>query len=209
MAEPSKINPVLKMALELGPVIAFFIAYIRLKDDVFTIGGTEYSGFILVTAGFIPLILLSTAILWKLTGHLSKMQAMTAVLVVVFGGLTVWLNDPRFIKMKPTLLYLVFGGTLGFGLLRGQSYLRHVMEGAIPMRHEGWMILTRRLMFFFFGLAVANELVWRLMSEEAWVNFKTFGLTAAIFVFFMGQSRLYRTYGTGESAAENTTKDDA
>ncbi|WP_322866834.1 inner membrane-spanning protein YciB [Aquicoccus sp. G2-2] len=209
MAEPRKINPVLKMALELGPVIAFFIAYIRLKDDVFTIGGTEYSGFILVTAGFIPLILLSTAILWKLTGHLSKMQAMTAVLVVVFGGLTVWLNDPRFIKMKPTLLYLVFGGTLGFGLLRGQSYLRHVMEGAIPMRHEGWMILTRRLMFFFFGLAVANELVWRLMSEEAWVNFKTFGLTAAIFVFFMGQSRLYRTYGTGESAAENTTKDDA
>jgi intracellular septation protein len=209
MAESRTINPLLKMTLELGPVIAFFIAYVRLKDEVFSIAGTGYSGFIVVTAGFIPLILLSTAILWKLTGHLSKMQALTAVLVVVFGGLTVWLNDPRFIKMKPTLLYLAFGGVLGIGLLRGQSYLRHVMDGAIPMRHEGWMILTRRLMLLFFGLAVANELVWRLMSEEAWVNFKTFGLTAAVFVFFIGQSRLYRTYGTGESAAESANKDDA
>lgn len=198
MSEPKPINPILKMTLELGPIIAFFVAYVKLKDQVFTIAGTDYSGFILVTAGFVPLMVLSTAILWKLTGHLSKMQALTVVLVVVFGGLTVWLNDPSFIKMKPTILYLLFGGILGFGLLRGESYLRSVMDGMIPLQHEGWMILTRRMMFFFFGLAVANELVWRLMSEQAWVNFKTFGLTAAIFAFFMTQGKLFRDYGTGE-----------
>ncbi|MEZ5714307.1 MAG: inner membrane-spanning protein YciB [Paracoccaceae bacterium] len=198
MAEPKPINPTLKMVLELGPVLAFFVAYVKLKDQVFTIAGTDYSGFILVTAGFVPLMVLSTLILWKLTGHLSKMQALTVVLVVVFGGLTVWLNDPSFIKMKPTILYALFGGILGFGLLRGQSYLRQVMDGMMPLQDEGWMILTRRLMLFFFGLAVANELVWRLMSEQAWVNFKTFGLTAAIFVFFMTQGKLFRDHGTGE-----------
>ncbi len=198
MSGKKTISPVVKLALELGPVVVFFIAYFRLKDEVYTIGGTDYAGFIMVTAGFIPLILISTGILWALTGHLSKMQIFTAVLVVVFGGLTVWLNDPKFIKMKPTILYVAFGGTLGVGLLRGTSYLRHVLEGAMPLEHDGWMILTRRLMLFFFGLAIANELVWRLMSEAAWVNFKTFGLTAAIFVFFMTQSKLLKEYGTQE-----------
>ncbi len=196
MSETKAINPIMKMALEFGPVLVFFIAYFRLKDEVFTIGGTEYAGFIVVTAGFIPLMLLSTGILWALTGHLSKMQIFTVVLVVLFGGLTVWLNDPKFIKMKPTILYVAFGGVLGFGLLRGKSYLRHVLEGAMPMETEGWMIMTRRLMLFFFALAITNELVWRTLSEAAWVNFKTFGLTAAIFVFFMTQTKLLKQYGT-------------
>ena len=199
MAEKKAINPILKMALELGPVLVFFIAYFRLKDQVFTIGGTDYAGFIMVTAAFIPLMVASTGILWALTGHLSKMQVFTVVLVVLFGGLTVWLNDPKFIKMKPTILYVAFGGTLGVGLLQGKSYLRHVLEGAMPLEHDGWMILTRRLMLFFFSLAIANELVWRMMSEAAWVNFKTFGLTAAIFVFFMTQGKLFRDYGIKET----------
>ncbi|SFK82439.1 inner membrane-spanning protein YciB [Shimia haliotis] len=193
-----KINPMLKMGLELGPIVLFFIGYMRLKDQVFTIGGTEYQGFIIVTALFVPLLILTTGILWKLTGHLSKMQIMTLVLVIVFGGLTVWLNDPKFIKMKPTILYAAFGGILAVGLARGQSYLRHVMEGMMPLEDEGWMILTKRLMLFFFGLAIANELVWRLMSEQAWVNFKTFGLTAAVFGFFMTQSKVFSEYGIEE-----------
>ncbi len=190
------INPMTKTALELGPVIAFFAAYLWLKDRIFTIGGTEYGGFILVTAGFIPLMILSTALLWKLTGKLSKMQVMTLVLVVVFGGLSVWLNDDRFFKMKPTIIYLVFAGILGFGLMRGQSYLRHVMEEMMPLAEEGWMILTRRLALFFFALAVLNEAIWRSMSTEIWVYFKTFGLTAAIFAFFITQGKLFETYGT-------------
>jgi intracellular septation protein len=194
MAE-KKINPILKLALELGPVVLFFVMFGRLKDRSFTFGGAEYSGFIVTTAAFILLIIATSALLWALTGKLSRMQMMTLVLVVVMGGLSVWLNDERFIKMKPTLLYLAFGGVLGFGLLRGQSYLRLVMDEALPMQPEGWMILTRRLTAFFFALAVANEAVWRLMSTEAWVNFKTFGLTAALFAFFMTQGKLFERYG--------------
>ena len=195
MAE-KKINSILKLALELGPVVLFFVMFGRLKDQTFTIGGASYSGFIVTTAAFILLIIATSALLWALTGKLSRMQMMTLVLVVVMGGLSVWLNDERFIKMKPTLLYLAFGGVLGFGLLRGQSYLRLVMDEALPMQAEGWMILTRRLTAFFFALAVANEAVWRLMSTEAWVNFKTFGLTAALFAFFMTQGRLFERYSS-------------
>lgn len=195
MAE-KKINPILKLALELGPVVLFFVMFGRLKDQTFTIGGASYSGFIVTTAAFILLIIATSALLWALTGKLSRMQMMTLVLVVVMGGLSVWLNDERFIKMKPTLLYLAFGGVLGFGLLRGQSYLRLVMDEALPMQAEGWMILTRRLTAFFFALAVANEAVWRLMSTVAWVNFKTFGLTAALFAFFMTQGKLFERYSS-------------
>ncbi len=199
MAEQRKINPMLKFGLEMGPVIAFFVAYVWLKGETFTISGNAYSGFILVTAMFVPLMVLTTGILWKLTGHLSKMQIMTLILVVVFGGLTVWLNDPKFIKMKPTILYSFFGSALAIGLLRGESYLRNMMDAMLPLTQEGWMILTRRLMAFFFGLAIANELVWRLMSEQAWVNFKTFGLTAALFAFFMSQSKLLAAHSSEES----------
>lgn len=201
MAE-KQIDGKVKTALELGPILAFFVAYLWLKDNVFTIGGTEYAGFVVVTAGFIPVFLLSMAILWKLTGHLSKMQVVTAVLIVVFGGLSVWFNDPKFFKMKPTIIYLLFGGALAVGLMRGQSYLQTLMEGLMPLTDEGWMILTRRLMYFFLALAVLNELVWRTQSEETWVYFKTFGLTAAIFLFFMTQGRLFSEHGTGEDEAE-------
>jgi len=194
VAEKNKINTWLKMALELGPVVLFFVAYGRMKDQTFMIGGTEYGGFILVTAGFIPLLLISTGILWKLTGHLSRMQIVTAILVIVFGGMSVWFNDERFFKMKPTFIYLFFGGALGFGLLQGRSYMQYVMEEALALKHEGWMILTRRMMMFFFTLAVLNEIMWRFFSTDAWVTFKTFGLTGAIFVFFMTQSSLFAKY---------------
>ncbi len=198
MAAGRKINPILKMVLELGPIVLFFAGYVKLKDQTFTIAGADYSGFILMTAAFIPLMILTTGILWALTGKLSKMQLATVVLVIVFGGLSVWLNDERFFKMKPTMIYLLFAGTLGFGLLRGESYLKAVMDDALPLQPEGWMILTRRLCAFFFALAVANEAVWRLMSTEAWVNFKTFGLTAALFAFFMTQGGVLARYGIEE-----------
>ncbi len=197
-----KINQGLKTALEMGPVLAFFVAYLWLKGRSFTVGGTDYDGFIVATAAFIPIFMLSIAVLWWLTGHLSKMQIMTAVLIIVFGGMSVWFNDPSFFKMKPTIIYLLFAGLLGVGLLRGESWLEYVMEGVMPLSHRGWMILTRRLMFFFLALAVLNEVIWRSMSEEAWVYFKTFGLTAAIFVFFLSQGRLFRDH-----AAEPATQE--
>lgn len=199
-------NKGIKTALEFGPVLAFFVAYLWLKDEVFTIGGTEYDGFIVVTAGFIPVFLLSMGVLWRLTGHLSKMQVITAVLIVVFGGLSVWFNDPRFFKMKPTMIYLLFGGALAIGLMQGRSYLQYAMDGMMPLTDRGWMILTQRIMIFFFALALLNEAVWRSTSEEIWVYFKTFGLTAAVFVFFMTQGKLFSEHGTGEPDEDDSTK---
>ena len=190
------VHPGVKLALELGPVLAFFVAYMWLRNDSFTIGGVEYDGFILVTAGFIPLMMLCTGVLWRLSGHLSRMQVATLVLVVVFGGLTVWLNDERFFKMKPTIIYALFAGLLGLGLWRGQSWLQYVLDGVVPLNPEGWMVLTRRLTLFFVALAVANELVWRTMSTDMWVNFKTFVLPLSLFGFFMTQGKLFERYGT-------------
>ncbi|KZX94616.1 MULTISPECIES: inner membrane-spanning protein YciB [unclassified Sulfitobacter] len=199
MPQTKEINPFLRSALEYGPVLLFFLAYLRLKDRQFLIGGTEYDGFIVVTAAFIPLLVAATGLLWMLTGRISRMQVATVILVVIFGGLSVWLNDDRFFKMKPTMIYLLFGGILAVGLMRGQSYLKFVMEEMVPLQDAGWLILTRRLMLCFFGLAVANEIVWRSFPTETWVYFKTFGLTAAVFVFFMSQGRLLQTYGTDKT----------
>ena len=198
MAE-KKISGGLKSLLELGPIALFFAAYLWLKDETLVIGGTEYQGFIVVTALFIPVFLASIAALWWLTGHLSRMQMVTAVLIIVFGGLSVWFNDPRFFKMKPTIIYLLFGGVLAFGLMRGRSYLQSLMDGLMPLTETGWMILTRRLMYFFFGLAVLNEIVWRTMTEETWVYFKTFGLTAAIFFFFITQSSVFSKHSSEDT----------
>jgi len=197
-----QLNPGVRFALEYGPIIAFFVLYVLLKDRTFMLGATEYSGFVAVTAMFIPLLAAATFFQWRLTGHLSKMQIATLVLVVVFGGLSIWFNDERFFKMKPTIIYLLFAGILGFGLMRGQSYLEAVMDQAMPLERQGWMILTKRLALFFLALAVANEAVWRSLSTDAWVNFKTFGLPLSIFAFFMLQTGLFSRYGVSEEEKE-------
>lgn len=201
MKPQNKISTRLKLSLELGPIILFFILYSRIKDQSFEILGTSYQGFIVATAVFIPVMLAATAALWWKTGRLSRMQLMTAILVVVFGGLGIWFNDDSFFKMKPTILYVMFAATLGFGMLRGESYLQYLMEEAMPLTREGWMIFTRRMTLYFAALAIANEIVWRTMSTDAWVNFKTFGLTSATFLFFMAQMRLFQRHAI--TAAED------
>ena len=197
MAEKT-INPMVKFALEFGPVLLFFVAYTRLKENTYTIGGTEYDGFIVVTAAFVPLLLASIAILWKLTGKISRMQVLTAVMVIFFGGLTVWFNDERFFKIKTTIVYGFFASVLGLGLLLGKSWLEYVMDELLPLTSEGWMILTKRLTFAFAALAIANEVVWRTMSTDAWVKIETFGFPVALFVFFMLQTNLFQKYSSEE-----------
>ena len=194
MAEEKEINIWVKQLLELGPPIAFFVIYLRLRDEVFTIGGTEYSGFIVATVAFVPILLAAMAVLWRLTGKLSRMQIFTAVMVIFFGGLTAWFNDERFFKMKTTLVYGFFTVILGIGLLQRKSYLAYVLSEAIPMRDEGWMILTRRLTAAFFGLAVANEIIWRTMSTDTWVKIETFGFPLALFIFLWWQIMALQKY---------------
>ncbi|MTH78581.1 inner membrane-spanning protein YciB [Paracoccus aestuariivivens] len=194
MTEPRKINPWLKSALEFGPLVLFFVTFMRMRDKTVTLGGTEYSGFIFATLVFIPVLVLTTLALWRLTGKLSPMQIATLVLVIVFGGLSVWLNDPRFFKMKPTIIYLIFAGLLGLSLVLRKNWLGLVMSEALPMSAQGWHILTQRMAVLFLGLAVANEIVWRSMSETAWVNFKTFGLPLLMVVFFVLNSKLFERH---------------
>ena len=201
-----KISPGLKSALDLGPVVLFFLAFFFLKADSYTISGREYGKFIVVTAMFIPVLFASIGALWYLTGKLSRMQILTMVLVLVFGGLSVWLNDERFFKMKPTVIYLFFAVMLVIGLMRGQSYLAYVMEDLMPLEEKGWMILTRRFAMFFAFLALANEYVWRNFETGSWVTFKTFGLPILLFVFLIGQSGLLVNYDPRHRKEEEDEK---
>jgi intracellular septation protein len=181
------VSPWLKQALELGPTVLFFLLYLRLKERTFELGGAEYSGFIVATILFVPILLVSMAALWRLTGRLSRMQVFTALTVIVFGGLTAWFNDERFFKLKTTVVYGLFALILGAGLLKGTSLLQWAMGEALPMRREGWMILTRRLAAAFAGLALLNEVVWRTQSTETWVAIETFAFPAVLVVFLWAQ----------------------
>ncbi len=177
------INPILKQVLELGPTIIFFLIYLRIKDDTFTLAGTEYSGFIVATLIFVPVLLVAMGILWALTRTLSRMQIFTAFMVIFFGGLTAYFNDERFFKMKTSIVYGCFAAILGIGLLRGRSYLEWVMGDFLPMKPAGWMILTKRITVMFIALAIANELIWRTQSTELWVKLETFAFPVVLFVF--------------------------
>lgn len=193
-----QVSPMIKGLLEYGPVVIFFATYVLFKDSVLTLGGQEYTGFVLATMVFVPLLIATTFIGWLLTGEVARMQVLTVVLVVIFGGMTILFNDEKFFKMKPTLVYLLFGGALSIGLLQGKSYLSSVMCQMVDMAHEGWMILTRRITVFFFALAILNEAIWRTQTTEIWVYFKTFGLTLAMFVFLASQYKVLTRYGNFE-----------
>ncbi len=194
MANAREINPILKQVLELGPTLAFFVLYIRIKDDVFTFGGTEYTGFIVAAVVFVPILLISMGILWALTGKLSRMQVFTAFMVIFFGGLTAWFNDERFFKMKTTIVYGLLALILTVGLLRGRSWLEYVMADMMPMQHAGWMILTKRLAMAFGVLAIANEVIWRTMSTDAWVKIETFAFPVVLMVFLFWQFAQLQPY---------------
>jgi intracellular septation protein len=192
------INSFLKTALELGPTLAFFLIYMRTKEQTFTIFGTDYSGFIVATLIFVPILLVCMGILWFLTGKLSRMQVFTAFMVIFFGGLTAWFNDERFFKMKTSIVYGCFAAILGIGLLQGKSYLEWVMGEVMPMEREGWMILTRRLTYMFAALAVANEVIWRTQSTERWVMLETFVFPAVLFAFLWVQIVSLQKYLIGQ-----------
>lgn len=196
----TKGGAVIKQVLELGPVLAFVAGYVLMREKTVTLGGTDYDGFIIVTAAFIPVLALSNFLLWKISGRVSRIQIFTMVVAVIFGGLTVWMNDERFFKMKGTVAFAIFSGLLWIGLLRGQSWLEYVLEGALPITHEGWMILTRRLAIFLACVAAANEIIWRGFSTDVYVAWDTFGQMIAIMAFFLSQNGLLQRHSKPEQA---------
>lgn len=198
-------KPWIKPVLELGPVLLFFLVFILKRGETVTLWGQDYGAFVLATLVFIPALALATVIQWRLTGRLAPMQVATLVLVIIFGGLSVWLNDPRFFKMKPTMIYLLFAAILGYSLLARRNWLQAVLSEALPMDAEGWRKLTLRMVLLFLALAFANEIVWRTMSETAWVYFKTFGLPLILFLFLMANAGLYRAHAL-DSAGDEADK---
>lgn len=196
------IHPLLKLALEIGPIALFFLAYrMAPVPEGLSAEERQLEQVLFATAVFVPAILGTLALSRLLTGKLPRMAVITAVVVTVFGGLTLILRDDTFVKMKPTILYTLFAGILAFGLLRGRSYLKYLMDELIPMRDEGWLKFTTRFVVFYLVLAVVNEIVWRGWGTDAWVNFRTFVLPAANFAFVMAQVPLFTRYAP-EKAAE-------
>jgi intracellular septation protein len=197
------LNPFLKLALEMGPLILFFFANSRpalflpfiapLLPDA---ASGDKAGIFVATAVFMVAILTSLAVSYALTRHLPVMAMVTAVVVVVFGGLTLLLHDETFIKMKPTIIYLLFGGILLGGLLFNKPLLAVVFDSVFDLTEEGWRKLTLRWAIFFLALAVLNEIVWRTQTTDFWVSFKVFGVVPLTFVFAALQYPLLQKYGT-------------
>lgn len=193
------VHPLVKLALEIGPIAVFFLAYRWAPvPDGLPVAERQLEQILFSTKVFVPTILAALAASWVLTKRLPKMAVLTAVVVTVFGGLTLILRDDTFVKMKPTILYCLFAGILGFGLLRGQSYLRYLLDEMIPMQPEGWMKFTKRFVVFYLVLAVVNEVVWRVWGTDVWVNFRTFALPAANFAFIMAQVPLFQRHAVTE-----------
>ena len=181
-------NPFLKLVLEIGPLAVFFLTFrygeeILANPTIFgwlnTVTSEEalrgQSGPVFVaTAAFMVAIAISLTVSWFTHRTLPKMAVVTAIVVAIFGTLTLWLQDETFIKMKPTIVNGIFALALGFGLLQGRSYLKYLLGDALPLSDEGWMIFTRRWVGFFIFLALLNEVIWRTQTTEFWVSFKTF-----------------------------------
>jgi len=180
--------PLVKILVEAGPLIAFFIGNWR--------GGIFWGTGIFMTATVVAL-----AISWAMTRKIAVMPLVSAVFVGIFGTLTLWLHDDTFIKVKVTLINALFGAVLLGGLIYGQLFLKIVMGEAIRMMDEGWRRLTIRWGVFFFALAVANEIVWRTQSTDFWVDFKVFGLLPISLVFAFAQAPMMTRYMIEESGS--------
>jgi intracellular septation protein len=205
MTDKTQPNPLLKLALDIGPLLLFFFANSRpaLFEPLIrpiipaAVATGERAGIFVATAVFMVAILVALAVSYAMTRRLPMMALVSAVVVVVFGGLTLFLQDELFIKLKPTIIYLLFAGTLFGGIVFGKNLLAMVFDQMFNLTNEGWHKLTVRWALFFLFLAVLNELVWRTQSTDTWVTFKVFGVMPLTFVFAMLQMPLLKNYDNG------------
>jgi intracellular septation protein len=170
MTKKKQLNPMLKLLLDIGPLVLFFAANAKF-------------GIYAATGSFMVAVLIALGVSYALTRHIAIMPLVTAAIVLVFGGLTLILHDDLFIKLKPTIIYVLFGGTLLVGLALGKPLLGLLFESVFHLTEEGWRKLTWRWVLFFFALAVLNEIVWRTQTTDFWVSFKLFGVVPLTFVF--------------------------
>jgi intracellular septation protein len=189
MTTKPQLNPMLKLALDLGPLVLFFLVNGKL-------------GIFYATGVFMAAVLVALVVSYALIRRLPAMTIVSAVIVVVFGGLTIVLADETFIKLKPTIIYLLFAGLLFGGLIFRKPLLEIVFDQMFHLTEEGWRKLTVRWAVFFLLLAILNEIVWRNFSTDTWVSFKVFGALPLTFVFAMLQMPLLNKY----AAPDDTSK---
>ena len=179
-----------KMLVEAGPLLLFF-------------GANAYFGIFVATATFMVAVLAALIVSYWRTRKLPTMPLVSAVIVLIFGGLTLYLQDDTFIKVKPTILYTLFAAVLLGGLARGQALLKPVFEASFPpLNDEGWRRLTWRWGLFFVALAGLNELAWRLLSTDQWVSLKVFGFLPLTLLFALTQMPLVLRHTVDEDIAD-------
>jgi intracellular septation protein len=191
MEEKAQLNPLLKLALDLGPLLLFFFANSRpaVFEPMFAplipaaVAHGEQAGIFVATAVFMVAILVALVISYALTRRLPMMAIVSAVVVLVFGGATLFFQNETFIKLKPTIIYLLFAATLFGGLVFKKPLLAMVFDQVFHLTDEGWRKLTIRWALFFLALALLNEIVWRTQSTDTWVAFKVFGVMPLTLVF--------------------------
>ena len=184
------LNPGLKLALEIGPLALFFFAYAKL--DIFA-----------ATAILMATVAITLGISFAMLRRIPVVPLVTAVIVMIFGSLTLFFHNETLIKIKPTALYLLFGVALLGGLAFGKPLLKILFDGALHVTDEGWRKLTWRWAFFFLALAALNELVWRSQTTDMWVKFKTFGFLPLTLFFALAQAPLIMRHESKEEEASN------
>lgn len=181
VAHKEQVNPVLKLGLELGPLVVFFLLNYR-------------AGIFVATGGFMIATVISLTASKLLLGKIAVMPLVTGVFVMIFGGLTLYLADDLFIKLKPTIVNCIFGSILLGGLAFKVPLLKPLLGDAFPLDDEGWVKMTFRWGVFFFVLALLNEAIWRNFSTDFWVNFKVFGIMPLTMLFAGSQVFLLKDH---------------
>jgi intracellular septation protein len=184
-----------RLLIDLGPLIVFFVtnAYAPVLEQ-FRI--------FYATGAFMAAMIV--AMIWSQLRyrHISPLLLFSGAMVVVLGGITIWLHDETFIKVKPTIYYLIVAGLLGFGLATGRNLLKMVLEGVYPgLSERGWRLLTRNWIIYFAAMAVVNEAVWRTQSTDFWVGFKLWFFLPATFIFAIANVPMLMKHGLGEDEA--------
>jgi intracellular septation protein len=180
----------MRLALDLGPLLLFFLANAKV-------------GIFFATGVFIVAIIVSMIVSYALVRHVTALQWFSAIMVVVMGGLTIWLHNETFIKLKPTIYYGFVAAILGFGLATGRPLLKNVLGGAYPgLDEEGWRKLTRNWALFFVVMAIANEAVWRNTTTEFWIGYKLWGAIPATLLFAVANVPMLMRHGLNKDEAE-------
>jgi len=212
--QKAPLNPTLKLVLDIGPLLLFFIAnsrpaiFLPLLRPILPEGivSGERAGIFVATAVFMAAVVIALAVSYALTRQLPIMPLITALIVLVFGSLTLVLHDELFIKLKPTIIYLLFAGVLLGGLAFGKPLLGLVFDSVFHLSEEGWRKLTLRWAIFFVALAILNEIVWRTQTTDVWVSFKVFGVLPLTFLFAVLQFPLMSKYAVPQPKEQETSR---